>query len=58
MSVTVGTVVLLIRKKGINSKSSKRVVFRFIFECADKIIMVSMNYVEVITGICFILYLK
>ena len=45
MSVTVSAVVLLIRKKGINNKSSKHVVFRSIFECVNKIIKVSMNYV-------------
>ena len=58
MSVTVGAVVLLIRKRGINNKSSKRVVFRFIFECVNKIIMVSTNYAEVVTGIRFVLYFK
>ena len=51
-SVTVSAVVLLIRKKGINNKSLRRV------ECVNKIIMVSMNYAEVIAGIPFVLYLK
>ena len=43
----------LLEKKESATNHQNVIVFRFIFECVNEI-MVSLNYVEVITGIRFV----